>query len=69
MRWSNWALLVYGYGKSFTKYLAAFLSRFSEIITWDLLKSARDFGSIPATFLTNRALGGRGLVPAPPHDP
>jgi hypothetical protein len=39
---SNCALLVYGYGKSFVKYFAAFLSRFSDMITWALPKSARD---------------------------
>jgi hypothetical protein len=30
---SNCSLLVYGYGRSLTRYLAAFLSRFSEMMT------------------------------------
>ena len=30
---SNCALLVYGYGRSLTRYFAAFLSRFSEMMT------------------------------------
>jgi hypothetical protein len=66
---SNCALLVYGNGKSFIKYLAAFLSLFSEIMTCAFWWSARDFGSIPAIFLMRWGFEGCRRVPNPPHVP
>lgn len=66
---SNCALLVYGKGKSLTMYFAAFLSRLSEMITCALLKSERDVGSTPATFLMRYGFGGAFLAPRPPQDP
>jgi hypothetical protein len=44
-------LALYGYGRSFVRSLAAFLSLFSEMIICGLLWSARDLESIPVAFL------------------
>ena len=66
---SNCALLVYGYGKSFVKYFAAFLSRFSDMITWALPESARDCGFMPEIFFNACGLGVVLRAPCPPQAP
>ena len=69
IRRSNCALLVYGNGKSLTRYFSAFLSFFSEMITCDLPASWRFDGSIPGKCLMRSGLGGGFVRPAPPQEP
>lgn len=69
IRRANCAWLVYGWGRSRTRYLAAFLSRRSEMITCGLAWSARAVGVMPGTALIRWGFGGSFLVPVPPQVP
>ena len=69
IRRSNCALLVYGNGRSRTRYFSAFLSFFSEMITCDFPASFRFDGSIPGNRLTRAGLVGRLVRSVPPQEP